>query len=200
MDHLVFATPYLRDTVHEVGRLLGVHPVEGGRHVGLGTRNHLLGLGGRRYLEIVGPDEDQPDPESPRPFGIDTLTAPRLITWAVEPPDLDEAIARARDVGYDPGPAVPMSRRTPAGDLLEWRLTLPHEGTHDGVVPFLIDWGTTPHPSGTLPEVKLAAFHAGHPDPDAVLSDLAALGAELEVRQADAPVLVATFAGGQTLS
>ncbi|WP_327085082.1 VOC family protein [Nonomuraea sp. NBC_01738] len=144
MDHLVYATPDLAPTVAEVERLLGVKPAEGGRHVGLGTRNHLLGLGGRSYLEIIGPDPEQPHPGAPRPFGIDTLDAPRLVAWAVEPDDLDATVAASRARGYDPGTPFAMSRRTPSGDLLEWRLAFAAEP--DPVIPFLIDWGTTPHP------------------------------------------------------
>lgn len=200
MDHLVYATPDLEATVREVTRLLGVRPAEGGRHVGLGTRNHLLGLGGRRYLEIIGPDPDQPAPGVPRPFGLDTLTGARLVTWAVEPADLDATVAAAKDRGYDPGPVVPMSRRTPDGDLLEWRLTFPPEGNAGGLVPFLIDWGATTHPTANLPVVELTGFHGGHPDPAVVRTALAALGVELEVRHAPAPRLVAEFAGGVTLS
>jgi hypothetical protein len=128
LDHLVLATPDLEATVADVAARAGVRSVEGGRHVGLGTRNHLLGLGGSAYLEIIGPDADQPAPDRPRPFGIDELTGPRLVTWAVHPPDVDAVVERARALGHDPGAPRPMSRRTPAGVLLAWRLTEPSDG------------------------------------------------------------------------
>ena len=67
--------------------------------------------------------------------------APRLATWAVRTTDLNAAVTAARRCGYDPGAVVAMSRRTTAGDLLEWRLTLPDAPLYDGLVPFLIDWG-----------------------------------------------------------
>jgi catechol 2,3-dioxygenase-like lactoylglutathione lyase family enzyme len=195
LDHLVYATPDLEESVRLVAKLTGVRPVEGGPHPGLGTRNHLLGLGELRYLEIIGPDPDQPEPEAPRPFGIDDLTEPRLAAWAVRAADIEARVARSRARGYDPGPIEPLSRRTPDGELLRWRLTFPYEP----VVPFLIDWGRTPHPARRLPVVPLTAFAGVDPDPAGVRTRLAALGVELDVREG-APGLVALLGGTTTLT
>lgn len=178
LDHLVYATPDLAATVADFAGRTGIPPAPGGAHVGLGTRNHLLGLGGRAYLEIIGPDPDQPEPARPRPFGIDGLTAPRLVTWAIEPPDLDAAATAVRATGHDPGPVRAMSRRRPDGILLEWRLTL---GDTAGVVPFLIDWGATGHPSAGLPSATLLDMSASSADPAAVHTRLAALGTDLRL-------------------
>jgi hypothetical protein len=70
IDHFVFAVPNLADGVGEFQRLVGVNPVRGGSHTNLGTATYLVGLGGSAYLEIIGPDPDQPDPAQPRPFGV----------------------------------------------------------------------------------------------------------------------------------
>jgi catechol 2,3-dioxygenase-like lactoylglutathione lyase family enzyme len=195
LDHLVYATPDLEESVRQLAKLTGVRPVEGGRHPGLGTRNHLLGLGELRYLEIIGPDPEQPEPETPRPFGIDDLTEPRLNAWAVRAADIEARVARSRAQGYDPGPIEPLSRRTPGGDVLRWRLTYPYEP----VVPFLIDWGRTPHPARRLPVVPLTSFAGVHPDPPAVRTRLTALGVDLDVREG-APGLVAVLGGTTTLT
>lgn len=191
LDHLVHAVPDLDAAVRDLGERCGVRPVEGGRHVGLGTRNVLLGLGGRAYLEIIGPDTGQPAPPHPRPFGIDRLTAPALVTWAVHPADLDAAAERARSLGHDPGEARGMSRRTPAGDLLRWRLT-----PDRGLLPFLIDWGGTPHPTSTgLPAVALLELRARHPDPPVLQRGLDALGVRLAVGPGERPELIAVLRG-----
>ncbi|MEU9477558.1 VOC family protein [Streptomyces sp. NPDC048191] len=185
LDHLVLGTPDLAATVADFARRTGVTPAPGGVHVGRGTRNHLVGLGGRSYLEILGPDPDQPDPDQPepagpRPFGVGRLTGPRTLTWAISPPDLDAAVTAARARGHDPGLVRPMSRRTPDGTLLRWRLT---EGGHahpSGLVPFLIDWGDSRHPTDSdLPVTPLLEITATVPDPAEVRGRLAALGTEL---------------------
>ncbi|QTE01739.1 VOC family protein [Streptomyces cyanogenus] len=187
LDHLVLATPDLGATVAEFARRTGVVPVPGGVHVGLGTRNHLVGLGGRSYLEILGPDPEQPEPAGPRPFGVDRLAGPVVPAWAISPPDLDAAVAAARARGHDPGPVRPMSRRTPDGTLLRWRLTDAGPGQAPDLLPFLIDWGDSPHPAASgLPVTPLLAVSASAPDPQAVRGPLSALGTSLTLTRGPA--------------
>lgn len=191
LDHLVYAAPDLDATVERIAERTGVRPVEGGPHVGLGTRNFLLGLGGRGYLEIVGPDPAQSEPLGPRPFGVDDLAGPALVGWAVATGDIDAAVARARAAGIDLDDPYGMSRRRPDGVLLTWRLTPPLPG----VRPFLIDWGDADHPADALPVVPLRSFVITHPDPRALRTELAALGAAPDVRTGDRAALTATLDG-----
>ncbi|MEU7858559.1 VOC family protein [Nonomuraea sp. NPDC049141] len=191
LDHLVYAVPDLAAGVAEFAERTGVRPVAGGSHPG-GTANHLVRFGPTSYLEIIGPD-----PEAsvrPRAFGLETLTEPRLAAWAVRPDDLDKAVRRAREQGYDPGDVQPLSRRTPAGELLEWRLTRRADPAAVRPVPFLIDWGATPHPADSdLPLVSLTSFSVVHPAPDALRGDLAALGVRLDISQGPETVLRAVI-------
>ena len=180
LDHLVFGGPDLDMAVTRIREMTGLTPVRGGRHLGEGTANCLLGLGAGAYLEIIGPDPDAPAPAGPRWFGLDDLSGPRLITWALRPDDLDARVVTARAAGYDPGVVRSMSRRRDDGTALSWRLTPDTVAASGGVVPFLIDWGSTTHPSaGGLPSVELVSLGATA-QPDTTKS-MDALGARLSI-------------------
>lgn len=201
LDHIVLATPELGPTVEWLAETLGLRPAAGGQHPGLGTRNFLLSLGPGHYLEVIGPDPEQPRPPGPRRFGIDLLDAPRVMAWvATTPLPLEEAVNRAARLGHDLGGVHAASRATPDGRVLRWRATAMHASA-PLVIPPLIDWGETTHPSSTAPAgASLVAFQAAHPDPDHVLGVLDALGLELEVTAGAEPRLTAHIAApGGTL-
>jgi len=195
VDHVVYGVEVLGDGADELAERLGVRPAAGGTHVGRGTHNALLGLGGGAYLEVIALDPDQPRPAGPLPFALDRLRLPRLVGWASRAVDIEGQRARAAALGHDPGEVLGMSRRRPDGLLLEWRLT--RGGTPDPdllVVPFLIDWGASPHPSESAPAgVQLAELRAEHPDPAAVRERLAALGLDLPVDEGPEAALVAAL-------
>ncbi len=184
LDHLVYAGPDVDRLVEAFAAASGVTPVLGGRHVGRGTRNYLAGLGGPAYLELIGPDDPSAPEGLPTTFGIDTLTGPRLAAWMVRPADIEATVARARAQGYDPGDIGPLSRRTPEGTLLEWRLTPNRGDRFGGLAPALIDWLDAPHPTtNDLPGLRLVSLRGSHPDPASVRRALAALDVELAVEQ-----------------
>ena len=192
LDHLVLATPDVDATVDALAAQLGVRAATGGRHPGLGTRNALLGLGERCYLEIVGPDEEQPRPDGPRWFGIDTLTAPWLATWCAAATDLAGLRERAVAGGVPIGEVRTGGRVRPDGVQLSWEVTSPFTVLARGLVPFFIDWGASPHPAESAPRgVTLRTLMAEHPEPDAVAGQFRVLGLEVPVHAAERPALVA---------
>lgn len=176
IDHVILTGPDLTELEEYAERTLGVRPQSGGAHEGLGTRNSLLGLGGQRYLELVAPDPEQPDPQRPRPFRVDELSEPTLVGWALRTSDLATQVAEAREHGFDPGEPQSMSRTKPDGTELSWDLT-PLDTDLGGVVPFLIDWGSTPHPSVGLPGVNLLTLRVRHPEAERLSRILDALDA-----------------------
>lgn len=176
IDHVILAGPDLSELEQYAQDRLGVRPQAGGAHAGLGTRNSLVGLGGQRYLELVAPDPDQPEPQRPRPFRVDELSEPTLVGWALRASGLTEHVAQAREHGFDPGEPRAMSRTRPDGTELAWELTA-LDTDLGGVVPFLIDWGSTPHPSTDLPAVNLLTLRVRHPGAERLSGILDALDA-----------------------
>ena len=196
LDHLVYATPDVDATVADLEAKLGVRPTTGGRHMGRGTRNALIGLSEFSYLEILGPDETQTDVPRPLWFGIDTLTAPRLVTWAVQLGDVERVMGDAARAGVMLGTLSHGSRETADGSTIRWRLTNPDVMLDDGLVPFLIDWGRSRHPAATAPRgVTLRSFRGEHPQAERVLRHVAAVGASLPIARAKTPGLVAVLGG-----
>jgi len=194
IDHLVYGVDDLRGGVEELTQRLGVRAARGGRHLGRGTHNALLALGGDSYLEIIAVDPDQPEAVGQVSFALDRLRLPRLVGWAARVTDIEDAAQRARDRGYDPGPVQAMSRRRPDGVLLEWHLTRNPPDPGRIPVPFLIDWGASPHPTQASPAgVTLVDLRAEHPSPDDLRRILGALSVDLAVDEAGEAALVATL-------
>jgi hypothetical protein len=196
LDHLVYAAPDLLPAVQEVADRLGISPSPGGQHLGRGTRNYLLSLGSGAYLEIIGPDPEQPNPPQSRWFGVDALQGPRLVGWAVKAPDIEQRLADARLAGYDPGPIQAMTRTQPDGTVLHWRLTIGGGQASPDLIPFLIDWRDTPHPSVTSSQgASLLEFWAESPQPESIEGKLRAVGAALDVRPGERSLLIARLTG-----
>ncbi len=192
----MYATPNVEETVEELFQSLGVRALVGGQHIGWGTHNYLASLSNGVYLEIVGPDPRQPEPDEPRPFLVDHVISPRLVTWAVSVPDMGAALAASKAAGYNPGPARAMSRATPEGGTLAWELTSPLFGDEDGLVPFILAWGSTVHPSTTSAQgLSLVSLAATHPQPEQVNRMLQALGTSLAVEHGPKPRLEARLRG-----
>lgn len=180
----------------ELEASLGVRAVPGGRHAGEGTRNALIGLGSGAYLEILGPDPAQPAPDRPLWLGLEGLARPRLTAWAMRSEDLDAIPGRALAAGARLGAVREGSRRRADGSLLRWRFTDPRVLVGDGLVPFFIDWGASPHPAASAPGgVFLGALRAEHPHPAGVASILRALGVELPITSGARPALIAVLEG-----
>src|SRR5262245_2744198 len=151
VDHLVYATTDLERSIAELEACLGVRAAMGGQHPGRGTRNALVALSDDSYLEIVGPDPTQPRTHAPRWFGIDAITAPGIVAWAAKRTALAGFVAEATRRGTRLGPVVSGNRKATNGVSLDWQFTDPATVVGDGLVPFFIDWGDSPHPAGSAP-------------------------------------------------
>ena len=196
VDHLLLGTRDLDAGIEWVAKTTGVKAAVGGSHPGRGTRNALIALGRRRYLEIIAPDPAQPPENLTR--NLRTLAQPRLIAWASANGDLDALAGqlRARNqqlIGPSDG-----SRVRPDGRKLAWRsLALQTTFERDGIdpIPFFIEWAReSAHPSLDSPAgCELMTFAIEHPVADGVRSSLAQAGIDADVRQAPTCRLIATL-------
>jgi len=194
VDHLVYGVANLGTGIDELERSLGVRAAGGGKHLGRGTHNALLALGGASYLEIIAPDPEQKPAPGPLSFGLETLERSQLIGWALRTADIAALVAEAQGAGYDPGPIESMERLRPDGTTLQWRLTSTPFSPSRFVVPFVIDWGASSHPSESAPAgVALIALRIEHPDLATIRPALDALHVAVPVAHGPKPALIAVL-------
>src|SRR5260370_42616281 len=86
LDHILLGCNDLNRGIDLVEENTGVRAAIGGVHPGRGTRNALLSLGYRRYLEIITPAPKQS--EIVHYQQLRSMTDPRLIGSSLPPPDI----------------------------------------------------------------------------------------------------------------
>jgi hypothetical protein len=184
LDHLVYVTPDLDATMDEIEHRLGVRAAVGGHHARWRTKNSLLSLGPKAYLEIMGPDGSRPEPRQPRPFGIDAMVKPRLVTWVARADDIRSILAAAGRLALDLGDIQAGSRQRPDGSTLRWTMTDLTKDRENGIIPYFIDWGDSPHPAESSPKgCTLMRLEGFHPEAARVNEILRSLGMELQVKR-----------------
>ena len=175
VDHLIYAVPDLEEGILLLENLMGVKAIFGGKHIGIGTHNALIGLGENCYLEIIAPDPQQTISE-PLWFGIDRLQKPKLITWAARVNNVEQHVKNAHANGIAIGAAMNAGRKKADGSLLSWKFSDPRVILDSGLIPFLIDWGESEHPSKSLKHpCRLVSLTATHPQANEVQKKLGLL-------------------------
>ncbi|MEL7530776.1 MAG: VOC family protein [Bacteroidota bacterium] len=183
IDHLIYTVPDLQTGIDKIEGLLGMRPVFGGQHALWGTHNALLSLGKGIYLEVVAPDPRLAIGK--RGLWLEQYFAlgPRLTTWAFRRAAIHESLQIAQQNQISIGPIEQGQRQKPDGSLLKWQLTDPYELDFEGGLPFLIDWGLSPHPSLAIPSVgELQALEITSPQAQALREALQKLAIKLPVK------------------
>jgi hypothetical protein len=193
LDHLILGIAELDKGVAWIEEMTGVKATVGGSHPGAGTRNALLSLGNRQYLEIMSIDPAQKPPGQWAAL-VKDLTVPRLIMWAAASNDIAAVCRKIQAAGYKiVGPNFG-SRVKPNGGMLNWKMfNIPNE--FGGLIPFFIEWGAgTIHPAEDSPEgCNLQSFKMEHPEPDRARKMLRDLGVEATVKGGSRPRLLAVL-------
>ncbi len=152
VDHLLWGVSDRDHGMDTIEEKTGIRAVVGGAHPNRGTRNALISLGERHYLEILAPDPAQSQVQEGRVTVVRGLTKPRILTWAARTNDIEETEKRLLAAGYETSGVNDGARNKPDGTVLHWR-SLSVNG-HDGdVIPFVIEWSKdTTHPSEDSPK------------------------------------------------
>ena len=195
LDHLVYYAADLDDGLAALEAKLGTAPAKGGSHPGFGTCNALLSLGENAYLEVLAPDPKQEG--AAQTAWLESLPEGRnMLTWVMRTHEIDRIGEAARQAGAAIGKRLKGSRTAPDGTLIEWHLTEPQAMPFDGCVPFLIDWGSTPHPAKTNPRGgTLTGFSIEHPRAVELHKIFAAMGVDVEISEAEEAAIVVTIEG-----
>ena len=194
LDHILLGCNDLDRGIELVEENAGVRPAIGGVHPGRGTRNALLSLGERRYLEVTAPDPAQSEiVHYPQ---LRSMIEPRLIGWAVHPPDIAAVAKQLREnkvefKGPDDG-----SRKRPDGRVLSWKTINLADDRH-GLLPFFIEWSAdSVHPSKDAPaKCTLDYFEVMSADPEELAAALKRIGLDLPVQRSDKARLHALISG-----
>ncbi|GAA3677504.1 hypothetical protein GCM10022376_16030 [Yimella lutea] len=165
VDHVVYAAEAegLIPTAKRLGEALGVEPGDSGVHPRFGTRNVIIPLANRRFIEVV---EVLDHPASDKaPFGQAVRARSEQgggwLGWVVEVADMGAA---EKLVGRT---AAPGNRHRPDGTEVTWTQLGVKGLMSDAQVPFFIAWdGNAPHPSeiGDTAADLRAMTIAGSPD------------------------------------
>jgi hypothetical protein len=200
LDHLLLGCNDLDRGVAFVEEHTGGRAAFGGVHPGRGTRNALLSLGEKHYLEIIAPDPQQPG--APDTRDLQKLSEPRLVGWAAHPGEITQFAERLRAAHISFEGPTPGSRKRPDGRLLQWN-TLNLENDESGLLPFFIEWTAgTIHPSADAPGgCKIEHFAIAGPNETELQSLCTQLQLDVHVEHGEKPQLLARISGigGRTM-
>jgi hypothetical protein len=194
LDHIILGCNDLDKGIEFVHDGTGVLPAMGGVHAGRGTRNALLSLGERRYLEIIAPDPAQTEiAHFPQ---IRSMTDPRLIGWAVHPPDITALAKQLQENKVEFTGPSDGSRKRPDGHVLNWKTINLADDRH-GLLPFFIEWSAdSVHPSKDAPaKCALDYFEILGTDPQELAATLKRIGIDFPVQRSDKTRLHAVISG-----
>ena len=198
LDHILLGSNDLDHGIDWMQERSGVRALAGGVHPGRGTRNALLSLGPRRYLEIIAPDPQQASTISGNDMGsrLRALQAPRLINWAAHTNDLSTLVQKAAAAGIAIENPRDGSRVRPDGKTLQWK-SFALKNDFDGMLPFFIEWNRNSiHPSEDAPSgCTVQHFSIESPAMEDMQLVAGKLGLAIELKPAKVPVLRARIIG-----
>lgn len=191
IDHIVLVVPNLELGMASLFEKTGVMPIFGGRHLKQGTHNALLRIGESSYLELLAVDRENKDISAPRWMGVDLINSSCITRWAIKSDTIQSQLEVLNRYNKNLGFSKEGQRITPSGNQLVWELSVPLPKPKVEVIPFLIDWKESIHPSkGLGNQCKISRFTLGHPNPLIINEVLKELNFEMTIFKASEPTIV----------
>jgi hypothetical protein len=191
LDHIVWICDDLERGSRQFEDLTGVAPIFGGVHASGVTENAIIGLGARRYLEILAPVPGHGSELDEWARLASKAKVARVLTYCLRGPHPLEELARAtRARGWKNANVEENGRTRPDGVRLQWQWLAPVVEPFGVAFPFFIDWLDSVHPSESAPasevnrRVSLQGFSVGHPQAQLLARTLHNLGFSVDTFEA----------------
>lgn len=203
LDHVILGCNDLDKGIRFVEERTGVRAALGGVHPDRGTRNALLSLGDRHYLEIMAPDPNGKAVQAWASRQLETLKGlvnPRLMGWAVHPNDIDGLAKKFQESGLQVLGPWPGSRTRPDGRVVSWK-SFSLADDHHGLLPFFIEWGKDAvHPSSDAPSgCRIDRFALAASDNEELSQMLRRIEVEALVEHSQTPELRLLIVGPKAI-
>lgn len=187
LDHLIWVCDDLDRGCRRIADLTGVEPRFGGVHASGLTQNALVAIGGRRYLEILAPAQDQRPDEDDWTRAARAAKDGQFLTYCMRSPrPLAELATAAMARGWENAVVAGNGRIRPDGVSLRWEWLAPVLPQFGRAFPFFIDWLDSPHPSEFAAPLHsrdglvLSHFSVGHPRASELTQALALCGVSID--------------------
>lgn len=151
IDHIVYAVKDLDQAVSDFEQETGIKVASGGQHLDHGTHNALIRIGERSYLEFIAKDPNLDQPQEGAWMGLDVLQGNKITRWSLATSQIstDAQLINARHP--DLGIVKEGSRMKKDGTLLKWKMSNVLPNPEVDVIPFLLNWEASVHPTKGLP-------------------------------------------------
>ncbi len=186
IDHIVYAVPNLQQGMDDFEKLSGVRPTYGGKHLHQGTHNALVNLGENIYFELLAIDPDNNNVPAPLWMGMNLITEPTITRFAIKSNDMERDCSILEKINPLLAETKTGMREKKDGTILNWRLSIPLASPKIEMIPFLLDWQDSQHPTESLKQnCSIIDFRLHHPAASTLKKQLIPFELGLEIMESD---------------
>jgi len=192
IDHIVYCCKKLESGINYISDLTGIEATYGGRHLTKGTHNAIFKISPHAYFEILAPDPANSNINPPRWMGIDLIEKSRITRWAIKTKNINAQSKALSNYKLEYGNVQKGSRALEDGSMLQWQLTDPLTNPAVEVVPFLLDWKDSVHPSTSLEQhCSITNITITHPESTAINDVLRQLELKLSyIKDSESTIII----------